>query len=65
MKMNSELVLAALDEGDSAIAVLRPDTFGKPRIVEVNKTHIRLLGYARDEMIGMSLWAHESPHFLL
>ena len=57
MKMSSDLVLAALDEGDSAIAVLRPDAVGPPCIVEANKTHIRLLGYPRNEMIGMSLWA--------
>ena len=57
MKMSSDLVLAALDEGDSAIAVLRPDAAGPPCIVEANKTHIRLLDYPRNEIIGMSLWA--------
>ena len=61
MQNNSDLVLAALDEGDSAIAVLRPDAVNKPCIVDANKTQIRILGYPRHEMIGMSLWGLHAP----
>jgi PAS domain S-box-containing protein len=52
---NGDMILTALDEGDSAIVVLRPHPVGGYRIVEMNSTFSRVTNYTREEALDIPL----------
>jgi PAS domain S-box-containing protein len=59
---NGHIVLAALDEGDSAIIVLRPDADGCTfRIIDINATYSRMTNYTAEEAYGTRLSVLHSP----